>query len=187
MKFNIKSMILTGIFAAITAICAQIAIIVPISPVPVTLQLMAVFLSAIILGSKYGFFSQLIYLLIGAVGFPVFANFHGGLGVIAGPTGGFLICFPIIAFIVGFIVEKSRNVRQSIMTFAVMPLSLLLGLLICYTFGVIWLSFIAKISLEKAIFAGVIPFLPLDIVKVIVISIAGYQIRISLIKAKLIS
>lgn len=186
MKFNIRSLILTGLFAAITAVFSLIAIPTPFSPVPITLQLLAVFLSGIILGSKYGSLSQIVYLLVGAVGFPVFAGFHGGFGALFGPTGGFLISFPIIAFLIGLIIEKNKNASDLAMRFLVMPLLLLLGLLICYSLGSIWLSFVLKISLVKAIYIGVLPFIALDIVKAIFLSVIGYQIRISLIKAKLI-
>ncbi|MFA6309422.1 MAG: biotin transporter BioY [Clostridia bacterium] len=187
MKINTKALILTGLFAAITSVCALISIPVPFSPVPITLQLAAVFLSATILGSKYGSLSQIVYLLIGTVGLPVFSNFSGGPGVILGPTGGFLISFPIIAFIVGLIIEKNKNASDIIMRFLIMPLLLLFGLLICYSLGTLWLSFVLKISLTKAIYIGVLPFIPLDVIKAIFVSIIGYQIRISLIKAKLIN
>jgi biotin transport system substrate-specific component len=181
MKFNLKEIILIGIFAAITGICAQIAFQSPFSPVAVTLQTFAVFLSAAVLGKKCGAFSQIIYLLIGAIGIPVFSNFHGGIGVILGPSGGYLISFPIIAFIIGFVIERKKNL--SIMGLTAL---MFLGLLICYSIGTAQLAFLMKLSFAKALALGVIPFIPFDILKIILSSAIGFKVRNSLIKANLI-
>lgn len=181
MKLNLstKEMILISIFASITSILAQISIVVPFSPVPITLQILAVYLSAIILGSRLSFMSQLIYILLGAVGVPVFANFHGGISSILGPTGGFLISYPIIAFIIGKVTEKNHNIMMII-------LGLFISLLICYTFGVLQLSFITKMSLQKAIMVGAAPYVLLDTAKVIAAYLVGVKVRQALVGANLI-
>ena len=88
-----------ALMAAVTAVAAQIA--VPIPPVPFTLQVLAVILSGLLLGPRYGALAQAIYVLVGAVGVPVFAEFSGGLGVILGPTGGYLVSYPIAAAVAG--------------------------------------------------------------------------------------
>jgi biotin transport system substrate-specific component len=181
MKLNllVKEMIVAAIFAAITSILAQISIVVPFSPVPITLQILAVYLSAIILGSKLSSISQLVYLLLGAVGVPVFANFHGGLNSILGPTGGYLISYPIIAFIIGKIIEKKYNI-------AITTLGLCISLLICYSMGVLQLSFVTKMSLQKAIMLGAAPYILLDSAKILAAYLVGVKVRRSLLKARLI-
>lgn len=181
MKLNLstKEMIVIAIFAAITSILAQISIALPFSPVPITLQILAVYLSAIILGSRLSFMSQLVYILLGAVGVPVFAGFHGGISSILGPTGGFLISYPIIAFIIGKVTEKNHNVM-------VIILGLFISLLICYTFGVFQLSFVTKMSLQKAIMVGAAPYVLLDTAKIIAAYIVGVKVRQALRGAKLI-
>src|SRR5829696_7645933 len=85
--------------AAVTAAAAQITI--PLSPVPFTLQVLAVILSGLLLGVRHGALAQAVYVLVGAIGVPVFAGFKGGLGILLGPTGGYLISYPIAAAVAG--------------------------------------------------------------------------------------
>lgn len=99
-----KMLILSALFAAIVAVCAQISF--QIGPVPFTLQVFAIFLASLILPPKYAFLSLLVYDLLGAVGVPVFAGFSGGLSKFIGPTGGYLIAFPIAAFVISYINTK---------------------------------------------------------------------------------
>ena len=101
MHLNVAMMTRTALMAAVTAVAAQIAIPLPFSPVPFTLQVLAVILSGLLLGSRYGALAQAIYVLVGAVGVPVFAQFSGGLGVVLGPTGGYLLSYPLAAAIAG--------------------------------------------------------------------------------------
>lgn len=96
------SLVLCGLFAALTAICAYINIPLGFTPIPMNLAMLAVFLSGGILGKKYGTVSIIVYVLMGAAGLPVFAGFQSGLAVIVGPTGGFLAGYIATAFIVGF-------------------------------------------------------------------------------------
>ncbi|MDQ4126909.1 MAG: biotin transporter BioY, partial [Actinomycetota bacterium] len=88
---NVAMMTRVALMAAVTAVAAQITIPLPFSPVPFTLQVPAVVLSGLLLGPRYGAVAQAIYVLLGAVGVPVFAGFKGGLGIIFGPTGGYLL------------------------------------------------------------------------------------------------
>lgn len=97
-------------FAFVTAIAAQIAI--PVQPVPFTFQTVAVVLAGAFLGARNGFYSQVLYLGLGSIGLPVFAQVPGssiGLAVILGPTGGYLLAFPLAAFLVGFIIERRKT------------------------------------------------------------------------------
>ncbi|MCH3965747.1 MAG: biotin transporter BioY [Clostridium sp.] len=177
--FSIKEMCTVAIFTAITAVLSQISIPLPFSPVPITMQVLAIYLSSIILGSKLGTLSQIIYILLGIVGIPVFANFSGGLSVLVGPTGGFLISFPIIAFIIGKTAENDLN-------FIFKILGLIFSLMVCYFIGTLQFIFITNMSIQKSIALCVLPYIPLDIVKIIVAYILGYNVRQALLRAKLI-
>src|ERR687897_3048574 len=111
-SLNVAMMTRSALMAAVTAVAAQIAVPLPFSPVPFTLQVLAVILSGLLLGPRYGALAQAIYLLIGAVGVPVFAQFKGGLGVLLGPTGGYLLSYPIAAAVAGFAAYAARNAAR---------------------------------------------------------------------------
>ena len=174
-----KNITIVAMFTAITAVLSQIAIPLPFTTVPITMQVFAIYLSGIILGRKLGFLSQIVYLLLGAIGAPVFAQFAGGMQCLVGPTGGFLIGFPIIAYIIGIIPDKKLSVIKSLAI-------LIASIILLYAMGVIQLSMVAKISLSKAIMIGALPFIPLDIVKIVVAYGVGMKIRAILQKGNLI-
>ena len=122
-----------GSFTILTAITAQFAI--PIKPVPFTLQTMMVLIAGAVLGAKKGAYSQILYLALGAIGLPVFANGTMGIGVLFGPTGGYLLAFPIAAYLVGYLVEKNQKYYFVVISmFASNILILLLGTLYLNTF-----------------------------------------------------
>ena len=181
MRFELRQLILASLFAALTAVCARISINTPFAAAAITLQTFAVFISAVTLGSKYGALSQIVYILIGAVGMPVFSNGGSGLGWILGPTGGFLISFPVIAFLIGFVIERKKQVSRT----DIIGL-LVIGMIICYIFGATQFALIKGYDYVKAINAVVIPFIPFDIIKLIAAAILGYQVRMALIKANLL-
>lgn len=151
-----KDIAYPSLFAALTAVGAQIAI--PIGTVPITLQVLFVLLSGFILGSRLGFLSQLIYLLMGSLGLPVFANLSGGFAYIYGPTGGYLIAFPLAAFLVGFLSERQE-------TFLNYTLAMLLGILVIYLLGWFRLGIFMGGDFKKAFIVGVAPFVIIDLIK----------------------
>ena len=155
-----KELSLVALFAALTAVGGFISI--PFYPVPLTLQVFFVLLSGAILGKKLGALSQIIYLGLGAIGAPVFHNFTGGVGILLGPTGGFIIGFVPGSYVAGLFYEKfnSNKIRFSGLLVSIVPI---------YLVGVLWLSFITGMSLEKAILVGGIPFIPGDFVKSIMV------------------
>lgn len=155
-----KEVSLVALFSALTAVGGFISI--PFYPVPLTLQVFFVLLSGAILGKRLGALSQIIYLALGAIGAPVFHNFTGGVGILLGPTGGFLFGFIPGAFIAGLFYEKFDNNKIRL-------LGLIVSLIPIYLIGVLWLSFITGMSLEKALIVGGIPFIPGDIVKSIIV------------------
>ncbi|CDI50279.1 biotin transporter BioY [Clostridium tetani] len=179
-KFSVKDLSIVATFTALTAVMSQISIPLPFSPIPITLQIFAIYLAAIILGSRLATLSQIIYLLLGAVGAPVFSHFSGGLQALVGPTGGFLISFPIIAFIVGKISEKDRG-------FCSLTFGLIISLILCYAMGVLQLSIVTKMPIKKAIMVGAVPFVPLDLVKIFIAYLIGTKVRNSLIKSNLLN
>ena len=141
------------------------------SCVPMTMQTFAITLAGIILGSKKGAVASLIYVLLGAVGVPVFANFSGGYQLLVGPTGGFIISFPIMAFIIGLGVEY-KNRFKGCFTFC-----LILGTCINYLFGVVMFCIIMHSTVWVALTACVLPFIPTAILKAILASILGLNLR----------
>ena len=157
-----------ALMAAVVAVAAQISVPLPFSPVPFTMGVLAVILSGFVLGPRYGALALVVYLLIGAVGVPVFAQFTGGLGRLVGPTGGYLISYPIAAAIAGLAANffTSGNRRRG-RTVASGTTFGLLGLLVIYALGAAWLAVQAELSAGEALAAGVLPFVPFDIVKVV--------------------
>lgn len=157
-----KDMALIGLFAALMAICSWISI--P-TTIPFTLQTLGVFLAVGILGGKRGTITVLLYLLIGAVGIPVFAGFKGGIGALAGPTGGYLIGFIGTALVMWFFTARFEITRR------IQILSMIIGLLVCYCFGTLWFMWIfnhtqGTISLMGTLSACVFPFILPDLIKI---------------------
>ncbi|ASJ12829.1 biotin transporter BioY [Thermococcus thioreducens] len=157
-----------GLFAALTAVGAQISI--PVGPVPVTLQVFLVLLSGLVLGARLGFLSQLVYVLMGAVGIPVFANFQGGFAVLYGPTGGYIAAFPIAAFLTGYITEKSGRKTG-------MVLGSLAGVGAIYLLGWLRLGLFLAGDFHKAFLLGVLPFIPVDVIKAALAVLIADRVR----------
>jgi len=163
MKLKTDGMILCALFAALTGVGGLIAIPLPFTPVPITLQTFFTFLAGAILGKYLGALSQLIYILLGVVGLPVFAKGSSGIGAILGPSGGYLLGFIPAAFLVGWILERREKPPLGLIVLAMM-----VGLLAIYLPGVGWLMWVARLSLVKALLLGALPFLPGDGVKIVV-------------------
>ena len=104
-KIRTKQMVLIALMTAVTCVLGPLSIPLPFSPVPISLTNFAIFLAIFVLGMKSGTISFIIYLLLGAIGVPVFSSFRGGLQVLAGPTGGYLIGFIFLALIMGFALD----------------------------------------------------------------------------------
>lgn len=165
---DIRSINLMALFAALTAIGAFIRI--PLPYVPITLQTIFVLLAGVLLGKKRAALSQVIYLVIGLAGVPVFTE-GGGPGYILKPSFGFLLAFVVAAYLVGFLIEKRAINYPNV--FLVSSL----GVLITYIIGVPYLYLIltrvsqVKLSFLDTIKAGMIPFLPGDLLKIFIVTI----------------
>lgn len=156
------NMVYISLFVALMAICSWIAI--P-TVVPFTLQTFAIFLAVGLLGGKRGTIAVIVYLLLGFIGLPIFAGFRGGLGVIVGPDGGFLIGFIFTALVMWLIFKLFGKGTVSIVV------AMVLGLIACYAVGTVWFMTIyaggtGEAGLMAALTACVFPFIIPDIIKI---------------------
>lgn len=156
---------------ALTATAAQVSVPLPFTPVPFTLQPMVVLLGGAALGARLGMASQVLYLLLGLAGAPVFAASallpQGALRLI-GPTGGYLMSYPFAAFITGALAERAFDRR-----YLTSVLAMVAGLAIIFAGGVAWLAWFARptaAGLPLALDTGLYPFLPADLIKVLIAS-----------------
>ena len=166
-KIKTKQMVLIALMTAVTCVLGPLSIPLPFSPVPISLTNFAIFLAIFVLGMKNGTISFIIYLLLGAVGVPVFSSFRGGLQVLAGPTGGYLIGFIFLALIMGFALDHfDRKLVPTI-------IGMIIGMAVCYAFGTVWLAKLLSLSFEEGLMMGVIPYLAGDVAKIIIAAIVG--------------
>jgi biotin transport system substrate-specific component len=154
---KIRSLVLCSLMAGLMAAGAFIQ--VPMGPVPIVLTNLFVLLAGLLLGARWGAASAALYLLIGAIGLPVFSGGRGGLAHFFGPTGGYLLGYVLSAGTTGFISARfHRSINGSV-------IAVLLGSLILYGLGVPWLKAVTHMSWNKAWLVGMVPFLPGDFLK----------------------
>jgi biotin transport system substrate-specific component len=165
-----RGMIYASMFGALTAIGALISI--PLQPVPVTLQTLFLYLAGSLLGGSLGALSQVLYVILGVIGLPVFSGGKAGLGVFLGPTGGYLIGFIAGAFVTGKIIEVRGKPGL-----VWIVLAMLAGTAAVYTLGVLQLVLIGKLSVGKAATVGVLPFLPGDVLKIAAASVITMKVK----------
>ena len=160
-RLKTLTLVLPALFAALTAICSWVTI--P-STVPFTLQTFAVFLALGVLGGKLGSVSVVVYILLGAVGLPVFSGFKGGFGVILGTTGGYIVGFVLLTCAYWLMTSVFGN------KIIVRVVGMLLGLALCYAFGTIWFITVytrstGAVSISAALGWCVVPFIIPDLIK----------------------
>jgi biotin transport system substrate-specific component len=168
-----KDLAYIALFAAITAVLGMVPAI-QVGPVPITAQTLGVMLAGAILGARRGFLSQLLFLVLVAVGLPVLPGGGGGLAVFAGVTGGYLVGWPIGAFVVGLLTERfwaRYNVAWGVVA------NVVGGMVVVYAIGVPWLALAADLSLKAAIVSGALPFLVGDLIKAVVAAVIAVQVR----------
>lgn len=161
----LRDVILVVGASLVTAAAAQIAIPLPFSPVPLTGQTFAVLLSGAVLGARRGFAAQALYLIEGAVGLPFFAGGAAGAAILTGPTGGYLIAFPLAALVTGALAGNGWDRR-----FGTMVAAMLLGSVVIFGFGLAGLS--RFVPTDRLLALGLLPFLPGDLVKATLAAIA---------------
>ena len=157
---NLRMTVYCALFTAFIIIGAYISIPIPIGPVPIVLSDFFVMLTGLFLGWKYGLVCTVLYLLLGALGLPVFAGGRAGLAVILGPTGGFLFGNLLMVSSIGFITGK---LKPSILSYL---LALIIGNILLYSLGVPRLKFLLNMSWAAAVTAGFTPFVIGLIIKI---------------------
>lgn len=153
-------------FALLTALGAWVRVPLPFTPVPITLQTFFVLLGGLMLGPALGAGAQVLYLVLGTAGVPVFAGGALGLAYLVGPTGGYLVGFVVAAWLVGRLARDLRPGEDRAELRALGTLAL--GTLTIYAAGAYWLAWMAGLDLGKALWVGVLPFIPGDTLKVMV-------------------
>lgn len=172
-KIKTLDLVFIGLSAALIAICSWISI--PLT-VPITLQTMGVCLVAGLFGTKRGTFATLIYILLGAIGIPVFSGFKGGIGALLGSTGGYIIGFIFTALIVGFVSEKTKGKLWAIIV------AMIVGVLVCYVFGTAWFYIVYNKGAQEASLGVILgwcvtPFLIPDAIKICVAAILTNRLK----------
>ena len=168
-----RYLVSTALMTAILCILAPMSLPIPVSPVPISLTNLVLYFGLFILPWKQLFLSYVVYMLLGICGLPVFSGFSGGLGKLAGPTGGYLVGFLILIVIGGIFMEKASGRYRILLILA----GMILGTAITYLFGTAWLSFQMNLTFVQGLFAGVIPYLPGDALKILLAMLFGPQIR----------
>ncbi len=173
-RSHLYELVLTALMTAIICVLAPLSI--PAGPVPVSLGTFAVMLAAVILGWKRGVVSVLIYLLLGAIGVPVFAGYSAGAADLVGPTGGYLIGYLPLTLLTGWCADRYTDKFRLI-------LGMILGTVILYALGTFWLAKQLQMGFKEAAAAGVIPFLPGDAGKIVITAVVGPILKNALKKA----
>lgn len=174
-KVTIYQLTFMAMMAAVTCILGPLS--VPIGQIPISLTNLVIYFTVFVLGIWAGTGSYGIYLLLGAVGLPVFSGFAGGLGKLLGPTGGYLIGFIFMALIGGAVIELShRNIFLTMLGWVV-------GTAVAYAFGTVWFVYLMKCSVTYALTVCVYPFIGFDIVKIVIATLLGKTVRYAITKA----
>lgn len=158
-RFTTFEITLIPLFSALIAVCSYLTI--PIPNIPITLQLFAIFFALGTLGGRGGTIAVLLYLLLGAIGLPIFSGFQGGVGRLIGPTGGYLTGFLFTCLVFWAIAGEGRSLWRK-------AAAMCSGLLVCYAFGTAWFCLYlqgAK-TVGAALMLCVIPYLPFDLLKI---------------------
>jgi len=168
---NSRTAQLTSTAMMTAVLCVLGPLSLPIGPVPVSLTNFAIYLLLYIVGAKQGTIACLLYILLGLAGLPVFSGFSGGPAKLLGPTGGYIIGFLPMTLLIGLAIERFYENR--IMCILAMEASTW----ILYLFGTGWLAYQAKMTFPAALAVGVIPFILVDLIKMIIAALLGPEIR----------
>jgi len=155
-KSKIRFITVSALFAAVVSVCAPFSF--PIGTVPISATTFFVYLSGLMLGWR-GCFPMLCYFVIGALGFPVFSGFSGGVGHLVGPTGGFIVSYPISSLVIGLLRRENRIVRNFF--------ALFIGAFACYIIGLGWYCIETSVGPGEAVIVVVLPFVVTEILKII--------------------
>ena len=183
-------MVRTALFSGILCVLAPVALPVPGSPVPLSLATFVIYLAGMVLGAKQGVLSVLVYLFLGTVGLPVFSGFSGGIGILLGPTGGYLLGYIPCVLMAGIWKEKKRkstklnvnltnNKPRRMKQTACDMLAMLSGTMLCYVFGTLWFMAVmdGSYTFAQALIVCVVPYFVFDAVKIMAAAVLGLPLR----------
>lgn len=167
-----RNLVLCAVCAAITCVLAPLSI--PLAAgVPISLATFAVMLAGVLLGGRLGAVSQLVYLLLGAVGLPVFAGWTGGADKIFGMTGGYLVGYIPLAWLTGLIYKKWGSTAKMSRRITFMVLGMIVGNVALYILGTVWFMVVTGMTLEASLAACVIPFIPGNFIKMAAVAVVA--------------
>jgi biotin transport system substrate-specific component len=166
-KSVVKNVTLVLGLVALTAVCAQVSVPLPFTPVPLTLQTFAVLAGAAALGAERAVIAQVLYIVLAVAGLPVLAGGASGSDVVVGATGGYLVGFVAASYVVGRIAQRGAT-----HTVASTALAYVAGSAVIYTLGVAWLAHATGMTIAEAISAGMAPFLIGDVIKALMAGVA---------------
>ena len=184
-----RQLALCAVMAAVMCVLAPIS--VPIGPISLTGGTLAIYLAAYLLGGAWGTAATLVYLLLGFVGLPVFSNYMGGAERLAGPTGGYLVGYLPMTLLAGAAIQWSfrrfpgEDGKSRMAALSVQVLGLVLGTAVLYAFGTAWYCVQAEVGLGAALAACVYPFIPFDLIKILLAVLLGPVLRERLEKASI--
>lgn len=183
-------MVACAVMAAV--ICALGPQSIPIEPVPISLATLAIYLTVCLLGWKWGTVSTVVYLILGFAGVPVFAGYTGGLGKLAGPTGGYLVGYIPLALVAGLAIELAcrhlmgKGTARTVLGLALQFAGMAAGTAVLYAFGTAWYCILSGNELSVAVGFCVIPFISGDLVKMVAALVIAAPVRARLEKARLL-
>lgn len=177
-KSTVYEITTCALFAALMCIFGPMS--VPIGPVPISLTNLVIYIAVYLLGARGTTISYIVYLLLGMAGLPVFSGYQGGIGKLAGPTGGYLIGFILMAIVSGLALKYSKvNVYLT-------AVGMVVGTLIAYLFGTAWFVHQMQCEWGYALSVCVYPFVVFDLIKIVIASFVGSAVRKALAKANLL-
>ena len=168
--FSVQKMAIIALMTAVLCILAPISIPVFISPVPISLGVLAIYLTAYVLSPLDATISVIIFILLGTFGLPVFSGYSGGLSKLVGPTGGYIIGFLFTVYISSLFIHMKKAIIFDV-------IGMITGLALCYILGTIWFSYQQGKGFIASLLLCVVPFLIGDAIKIIVAVILGTQIN----------
>ena len=171
----VRNMVFTAMFAALICVAAPFSI--QVGPIPISLATFAIYLTGAILGGKRGMVATIVYIMIGAVGLPVFSGFRGGFGVLFGMTGGYIIGYIPLVLITGIFAEmNSKKINRVIVT----VIGMILATAALYTFGTIWYMIVSGNDLITSLKTCVLMFIPGDAIKIACVTAVSVPLRAKL-------
>lgn len=166
---SVRNMVFTAVFAALICVAAPFSI--QVGPIPITLATFAIYFTGAVFGAKRGTIAVIVYILLGAVGLPVFSNFNGGFAALLGPTGGYIIGYIPLVLITGIFSDMNTKKHWT------MIVGMLLGTVALYTFGTAWFMILTGKDLGTALTLCALPFIPGDGIKIACVSAIAIPLK----------